>query len=99
MIGAGALEIVWASGLKYPAVPVHLVIISLILTFDFLIKSAKVLPIGTMYAVFTGIGTIGTVVVESAVAGAVVSPAKIVIIMALLACVIGLKMTTQEAPR
>lgn len=99
VIAAGLLEIVWASGLKYPAVPVVLIIVSLILSFDLLVKSARVLPVGTMYAVFTGIGTIGTVVVESIVSGAVIPPAKVLIILLLLACVIGLKLTTEEASR
>lgn len=99
VIAAGALEIVWASGLKYPAVPGALVVISLILSFDLLVRSARTLPVGTMYAVFTGIGTIGTVVVESAVSGAVIRPAKALVILLLLAFVIGLKLTTEEARR
>lgn len=94
---AGALEIVWASGLKYDAVPIVAVIVSLVLTYDFLIKAARLLPVGTMYAVFAGIGTVGTVVVESAVSGTI-TVAKIVLIMILLTCVVGLKLTGDEEP-
>lgn len=96
VIMAGVVEIIWASGLKYEEVPLVVVIISLIVSFDLLIRSAKVLPVGTMYAVFTAIGTVGTVVVESVASGSVVSPAKVVIILVLLLCVIGLKLTSDE---
>lgn len=95
VIAAGALEIVWASGLKYEAVPVVAVVVSLILTYDFLIRSAKMLPVGTMYAVFAGIGTVGTVIVESIVSGTV-GIGKLALILALLACVVGLKVTSDE---
>ena len=96
VVAAGLREVVWASGLKYEEVPAWLVVVSLILTFDLLVRAAKRLPVGTTYAVFAGIGTVGTVVVESVVSGTIIPPAKILIILALLACVVGLKLTGEE---
>ncbi|TVX93175.1 DMT family transporter [Paenibacillus agilis] len=90
----GALEIVWASGFKYEAVPMFAVIISLIISFDLIIKATSVLPVGTVYAVFAGIGTVGTVVVE-AVASNGISLARVGIILFLLLCIIGLKVTSK----
>nr|WP_225445478.1 SMR family transporter [Paenibacillus arenosi] len=90
----GALEIVWASGFKYEAVPMFAVIISLIISFDLIIKATSVLPVGTVYAVFAGIGTVGTVVVEAVVSNGI-SLARVGIILFLLLCIIGLKVTSK----
>jgi paired small multidrug resistance pump len=92
----GFLEIIWASGLKYDEIPVFLVIISLVVSFELIIKAAKVLPIGTAYAVFTGIGTIGTVVVEAVFSNGQMSIMKTVIILLLLLCIIVLKFTSKQ---
>lgn len=90
----GALEIVWASGFKYDAIPSYVVLISLIVSFDLIIRAAKVIPIGTAYAVFAGIGTVGTVAVEAVFEKGDISLPKIGIILLLLAFIIGLKLTT-----
>ncbi|MBT2576208.1 hypothetical protein J7E43_01945 [Bacillus sp. ISL-8] len=95
VIIAGLLEIIWASGFKYEAVPTLLVIVSLLGSFDLLIRSTKVLPIGTVYAVFAGMGTIGTAIVESIISGAAISSLRIVFILLLLASIVGLKLTAK----
>lgn len=63
---AGLFEIAWAIGLKYSEgwtklYPGIFTIITMIASFFFLSLSVKSLPIGTAYAVWTGIGTVGTV--------------------------------------
>lgn len=63
---AGLLEVAWAIGLKYTIGwtklwPSVFTIVSMIVGFYFLSLSLKTLPIGTAYAVWTGIGTVGTV--------------------------------------
>lgn len=88
----GALEIIWASGFKYEQVPQIVILIALLTSFDLIIRATKVLPIGTVYAVFAGIGTVGTVIVE-AVAEKSIHPGKIGLILLLLAFIIGLKLT------
>lgn len=90
----GALEIVWASGFKYEAIPSLIVLISLLVSFDLIIRAAKVIPIGTAYAVFAGIGTIGTVTVEAVFEKGDISLLKIGIILLLLVFIIGLKLTS-----
>ncbi|MFD0589551.1 DMT family transporter [Paenibacillus sp. GCM10027627] len=92
MVG-GALEIVWASGLKYESIPVFFVLISLIVSFDLIIRATKTLPVGTVYAVFAGIGTLGTTAVEMVMSTERISPLRIVFILLLLVCIIGLKLT------
>jgi paired small multidrug resistance pump len=95
MLG-GAMEIIWAAGFKYEAVPPLVVLISLIVSFDLIIRATKVLPVGTTYAVFTGIGTVGTVVVEAVLSDGDISALKVGIILLLLVFIIGLKLTSGE---
>ena len=64
---AGILEVVWAVGMKYSEgwtklYPSIFTIVAMIIGFYFLSLSVKTLPLGTAYAVWTGIGTIGTVI-------------------------------------
>ncbi len=64
---AGLFEISWAIGLKLSNGFTHLwfsilTIIGMILSFYFLSVALKNIPVGTAYAVWTGIGTIGTVI-------------------------------------
>jgi quaternary ammonium compound-resistance protein SugE len=64
---AGLFEIVWAVGLKYTdgftkPVPSILTIISMIISLGLLSYSVKHIPVGTAYAIWTGIGAVGTVI-------------------------------------
>ncbi|BFH62702.1 DMT family transporter [Paenibacillus azoreducens] len=91
----GLLEVVWASGFKYDEIPPFVVLIALLASFDLVIRAAKVLPIGTAYAVFAGMGTVGTTIVEMIWSGGAIHPLRIVFILTLLACIIGLKLTSK----
>ena len=67
LILAGLLETVWAVGLKYSEGftrlwPSVMTIIAMIGSFYLLAQAVKSLPLGTAYAVWTGIGTIGAVI-------------------------------------
>ena len=64
---AGALEIAWAVGLKYTAGftrfgPSVFTIVAMIASFWFLSKAVQSIPLGTAYAIWTGIGVMGTTV-------------------------------------
>lgn len=95
VILAGLLEIVWASGFKYESIPSIIVLISLLTSFDLIINAAKILPVGTVYAVFAGIGTLGTTMVEIVFSSGEISLLRISFILLLLACIIGLKYTSK----
>lgn len=92
----GLLEIVWASGFKYEAIPSLVVLIALLVSFDLIIRATKVLPVGTVYAVFAGMGTLGTTIVEIVASGGDVSFLRILFILLLLVCIIGLKLSTDK---
>lgn len=64
---AGLFEIGWAIGLKYTdgftrLVPSALTLTSMVISVVLLAQAVRVLPIGTGYAVWTGIGTVGTAI-------------------------------------
>jgi quaternary ammonium compound-resistance protein SugE len=64
---AGVLEVAWAIGLKYTEgwtklVPSFITAVLMIASFYFLSLAVKTLPIGTAYAVWTGIGTVGAAI-------------------------------------
>jgi quaternary ammonium compound-resistance protein SugE len=63
---AGVFEIIWAIGLKYSngfsrLTPSIITLVGMGISFYFLAMAAKVLPIGTAYAIWTGIGAVGSV--------------------------------------
>lgn len=89
----GVLEIVWATGFKYEAIPSLVVLIALLVSFDLLTRAATVIPIGTVYAVFAAMGTIGTTIIEGVMEGGIL-PLKAAVILFLLLCIIGLKTTS-----
>ena len=64
---AGIFEIFWAIGLKYSdgftkLIPTIFTVVTMMLSFYLLSLALKSLPIGTAYAIWVGIGTIGTVI-------------------------------------
>jgi quaternary ammonium compound-resistance protein SugE len=93
---AGLMEIVWAVGLKYtqgftrPG-PTAITAGALILSFIFLGLSMRTLPIGTAYAVWTGIGTIGTVILGIYLFNEPANAARILCAGLILAGIVGLK--------
>jgi paired small multidrug resistance pump len=98
VIIAGLIEILWAIGLKYSNNWISWIGIILLIYISFvvLLRALKKVPVATAYAVFTGIGTAGTVLVEMIVFGEPFSWTKIFFILLLLAGVIGLKLITTE---
>ena len=96
---AGIFEIGWAVGLKYSEgftrlTPTLFTIISLILSMVLLGISLRTLPLGTAYAVWTGIGTIGTAVLGMVLFREPASVLRLVCIGFIVMGIIGLKLAT-----
>ena len=96
---AGIFEIFWAIGLKYSdgftkLTPTIFTIITMILSFYLLSLALKSLPIGTAYAVWVGIGTIGTVIAGIILFGETINFIRLISILFILIGIIGLKFTT-----
>ena len=93
---AGLLEIGWAIGLKYTdgftrLMPSVLTIVSMIASVLLLGLSLKTLPVGTAYAVWTGIGTVGTAILGIWLLGGPATTVRIVCIGLIIAGIVGLK--------
>lgn len=95
---AGIFEITWAIGLKYSQGftqlwPSLVTIAGLIASFVFLAKAAVTLPIGTAYAVWTGIGAAGTLILGIILFHEPLHASRIFFLGLLLVGIIGLKIT------
>ncbi|HIW13597.1 MAG TPA: multidrug efflux SMR transporter [Candidatus Salinicoccus stercoripullorum] len=73
--------------------------IAIYASFYMMIEAGKYLPVGTVYAVFVGLGAFGTVLSEIILFGEPFRPLKIILIALILAGVIGLKMVTDDNER
>jgi quaternary ammonium compound-resistance protein SugE len=98
---AGLLEIGWAVGLKYTEgftrpIPILLTALSMIASLALLGLSLKALPLGTAYAVWTGIGTVGTAVFGIVLLGEAATVARVACIGLIIAGIIGLKFVSPE---
>lgn len=95
---AGLLEVVWAIGLKYThgftrLTPSILTIIAMIASFLLLANAMKTLPVGTAYAVWTGIGAVGASITGIFLLGESVSPVRVISLCLIIAGIIGLKLS------
>lgn len=93
---AGLLEIGWAIGLKYTdgfsrLWPSVATIACMIASFGFLAVALKTIPVGTGYAVWTGIGAAGTAILGMLVLGESKDLARLACLGLIIAGVIGLK--------
>ena len=96
LLAAAALEIVWAAGLKSTAGFTRLwpsagVIAAMAASMWLLALAARTLPIGTAYAVWTGIGAAGTAIFGILVLKEPASAARLACLVLILAGVVGLK--------
>ncbi|MGE5648128.1 MAG: DMT family transporter [Acidobacteriota bacterium] len=98
LLTAGLLEVVWAFTMKlsegftrvWPAV---LTIVTMLASFGLLSMSMKTLPLGTAYAVWTGIGTVGAFVVGVVVLGEPLTMGRVVAAALILAGLIVAKLS------
>ncbi|WP_139997507.1 DMT family transporter [Paenibacillus paridis] len=95
---AAFFEVGWVVGLKYAMgfLEWGATIIAIIVSFTLMISAARSLPVGTVYAVFVGLGTAGTVLAEIIWFDAEVQFGKMILIGLLLLGVIGLKLLSKD---
>jgi quaternary ammonium compound-resistance protein SugE len=96
---AGLLEVGWAVGLKYTEgftrlVPSVLTLVSMAASVGMLGLALKTLPIGTAYAVWTGIGAVGTAILGIVLFGDPAGIARMACIGLIVAGIVGLKLVT-----
>lgn len=99
LVIAGGLEVFWSTCMKYSEGFTDLkfsvlTIIGMIFSFLFLSQATKSLPLGTAYAVWTGIGALGAVIVGIVLFKEPVTAARIFFMALLLIGIVGLKATS-----
>jgi quaternary ammonium compound-resistance protein SugE len=97
---AGLFEIAWAIGLKYTEgftrlIPSVFTIISMIISMSLLSYSVKHIPVGTAYAVWTGIGAVGTAILGIILFNESKEFVRIFFIFLIVAGIVGLKIFSE----
>jgi quaternary ammonium compound-resistance protein SugE len=95
---AGLLEILWAVGLKYTQGftrlwPSVFTAAAMAGSFYFLAQAVRTIPLGTAYAVWTGIGAFGTALLGIALFSEPAHPARVACLLVIVAGIVGLKLT------
>ncbi|NCT84876.1 MAG: quaternary ammonium compound efflux SMR transporter SugE [Comamonadaceae bacterium] len=99
LVIAGLFEVGWAIGLKYTEGfsrpwPTTLTVAAMVISVALLGAAMRTLPVGTAYAVWTGIGAVGTVVLGMLLFQEPATVARLVCIGLIVAGIVGLKLTS-----
>lgn len=99
LIIAGVCEIVWAIGLKYAEGftrfwPSVITVVAMLVSIVLLGYAMKSLPVGTSYAVWVGVGAVGTAVLGIVLLGESASPGRLASLALIVAGIVGLKLAT-----
>jgi quaternary ammonium compound-resistance protein SugE len=95
---AGLLEVTWAIGLKYTEGftrlwPSVITVVALVASVYLLAIAAKSIPIGTAYAVWTGIGALGAAILGIVIFKEPAAALRVFFLCTLLGSIVGLKLT------
>jgi quaternary ammonium compound-resistance protein SugE len=101
LVLAGLFEVGWAVGLKFTegftrVWPTLATVASMVVSLGLLGLALRTLPLGTAYAVWTGIGTIGTAILGIALFGEAATVLRLLCIGLIVAGIIGLKLVSAE---
>ena len=98
LVVAGLFETAWAIGLKYAdgftrPWPSVLTVVALAISMLLLALAVRVLPIGTAYAVWVGIGALGAATLGAVLFQEPLTPARAGFLLLLLVSIVGLRLT------
>ncbi|GGF32246.1 multidrug resistance protein YkkC [Halobacillus andaensis] len=93
LVIAAGFEVGWVIGLKHASTVIEWILtcLAIFISFYLLIASGRLLPVGTAYAVFTGLGATGTVVAEIVLFNEEINIIKLLFIALLVSGIIALK--------
>jgi quaternary ammonium compound-resistance protein SugE len=99
LLAAGLLEVGWALGLKYSDGltrfwPTVATVLAIALSFALMALALRSLPFGTAYAVWTGIGAVGSIVVGMLLYSEPTDPVRIICLTLIVAGMVGLKLNS-----
>ncbi|WP_077521520.1 quaternary ammonium compound efflux SMR transporter SugE [Metapseudomonas resinovorans] len=95
---AGLFEVGWAVGLKYTdgfskPLPTTLTVIAMLISLGLLGLAMKELPLGTAYAIWTGVGAVGTVIAGVILFGESMALVRLLSVALIIGGLIGLKLS------
>ncbi|MEG0254545.1 MAG: multidrug efflux SMR transporter [Vagococcus sp.] len=95
---AAIFEVMWVIGLKHASTPLEWggTLIAIFISFYLMIKAGEKLPVGTVYAVFVGLGTTGTILVDTFIFKQPISMMTVTFLVILLIGVMGLKLSSDD---
>jgi quaternary ammonium compound-resistance protein SugE len=99
LVIAGLFEVGWAIGLKYTdgfskLWPTVGTVLAMVISLGLLGLAMKTLPVGTAYAIWVGVGAIGTVILGMVLFGEPATPLRIASLVLIVAGIVGLKIAT-----
>lgn len=99
LLVAGMLEIVWAIGLKYTEgfsrpLPSAVTLAAMVGSVVLLGLAMKTLPVGTSYAIWVGVGAVGTAILGMVLFAEPASAGRLVSLALIVAGIVGLKLAT-----
>lgn len=102
LVLAGLAEVVWAVGLKYTEgftklMPSAVTIVFMVISVWLLAVALRTIPLGTGYAIWVGIGAVGTAIAGMVLFDESKSVARIVCILLIVAGIVGLKLASSES--
>lgn len=99
LLVAGLFEVAWAIGLKYTdgftrPWPTAGTVLAMVISFWLLGIAMKTLPVGTAYAIWVGVGAVGTVILGIVLLGEPANAARLISVALIVAGLVGLKLAT-----
>jgi len=99
LLGAGLLEVAWAFGLKYSDGltrfwPTAATAVAILLSFALMALALRTLPFGTAYAVWTGIGAVGSILVGMLLYSEPTDPIRVLCLALIIVGMVGLKLNS-----
>jgi quaternary ammonium compound-resistance protein SugE len=99
LLSAGLLEIAWALGLKCSDGltrfwPTAATVVAIVASFVLMAVALKSLPFGTAYAVWTGIGAVGSIIIGILIYSEPADPVRIICLVLIVAGMVGLKLNS-----
>ncbi|HEY3791059.1 MAG TPA: multidrug efflux SMR transporter [Bradyrhizobium sp.] len=99
LVAAGLLEVAWALGLKYSDGltrfwPTAATLVAIVLSFGLMALALKSLPFGTAYAVWTGIGAVGSIMLGMLIYSEPADPIRVLCLSLIVAGMVGLKLNS-----
>ncbi len=99
LVLAGLFEVGWAIGLKYTdgftrPLPTLATVAAMIISVGMLGVAMKSLPVGTAYAVWVGVGAVGTAILGIVLMGESAAPGRLISLGLIVAGIVGLKLAS-----